>query len=253
MHKVLEAVRNAPEVFYHGKRWQYWYDNELREGQTQIDIDQFLLEQHFEENISATIRIWQNHPCLVLSKRDLRHCHNSDALQHFDEKGVPLFARSSGGTVVPHGPNVLNISLVFSEKEHKISLTNSYLILCGFVRDVLNGIGLNAKTGNVAGAFCDGEYNLVINDRKIGGTAQRIKKRRNGEKVFLAHMSLLIGGDVNKIIQLISNYYDVTEQSMEFDVDAITTVCRELNNNQSNENIQEFIISFNEGVKAMDN
>lgn len=251
MHNVVDAVSNAPEVFYYERNWQCWHDDEIREGQTQIDVDQFLLEEHFHERIPPTIRIWQNHPCLVLSKRDLRHCEDTCVLQYFEKRGVPLYARTSGGTVVPHGPNVLNVSLIFSETERKISLTNSYVILCQFVAGVLNRFDLNAQTGNIAGAFCDGKYNLIINGRKIGGTAQRIKRKTNGEKVFLAHMSLLLDGDVSEITNLISDYYRVAGQCAEFDVDAITTVYQELNNEHVNKNIKEFIYGFKQGVKVM--
>lgn len=228
MHKVLEAIRNSSEVDYNNRIWKFWYDNLLREGQKQIDIDHFLLEQHFEENIPSTIRIWQNRPCLVLSKRDARLCRAEFLSQYSKKIGVPLYVRSSGGTVVPHGPNILNISLVFSEKDQKISVASSYIILCNYVSDLLKGVGLMAETGNVTGAFCDGKYNLILNGKKVGGTAQRVKKRKNGSKVFLAHMSLLLGGDVKEISDLISCYYDVIGQENKSRSDAITTISHEL-------------------------
>ena len=123
MHNILEAVSSAQNILYHGRDWKCWHDEEMRDGQIQIDVDHFLLTQHFEEKIPSTIRIWQNHPSLVLSKRDVANYNDEDTFQYFRKKGTPLFHRSSGGTVVPHGPNVLNISLIFSENDCSISLT----------------------------------------------------------------------------------------------------------------------------------
>jgi lipoate-protein ligase A len=117
MDEVIKSINEAPNVFYQGIQWKLWHDKKQREGQLQIDIDNFLLEQYCFNNIPPVIRLWQTNPCLVLSKFDTRYSQFKTTKAVFAENNIPLYIRSTGGTVVPQGPGVLNISLIFSSGE----------------------------------------------------------------------------------------------------------------------------------------
>lgn len=226
MDEILQSVEQAPEVSYEGVQWKFWHDQALRSGQAQIDVDQSLLDLHHQGHIPAVIRLWRNQPSLVLSRRDARHASFEAVKEHFIQKNIPLYVRTSGGTVVPHGPGVLNISLIFTDNHKKMTLEHSYLLLCDLVRRALAGMGIMAEIRDVPGAFCDGRYNLSIKGKKVGGTAQRIKKHREGHKNFLSHMCLLLDGDPVEICQTIAEFYHHSGMVAPLKSESITTLSR---------------------------
>lgn len=207
MDDLLLAIEQAPDIAYRGVQWKLWHDQSVRHGQSQVDVDQLLLEQHYLAKIPAVIRLWQNSPGLVLSRYDTRHPGFEEIRDYFSTINIPFFIRSSGGTVVPHGPGVLNVSLVFSSGKKQITLGESYFILCSLVGDVLASLGINCDVSKVEGAFCDGRYNLTIQGRKVGGTAQRLKIDSNGRHSFLSHMCVLLDVDIPAMVRCIDDFY----------------------------------------------
>ncbi|MBL4802381.1 MAG: hypothetical protein JKY45_10850 [Emcibacter sp.] len=225
--EIIQEIQKAPDVFYKGMTWKLWNDQILRAGQLQIDIDHFLLELHHAGHIPPVMRLWQNHACLVVSRSDARLPEYGAAELFFKDKNIPLYIRTSGGTVVPHGPGVLNISLIFSRVDENITLERSYIILCDLVAEAMVGMGLLSDIRDVAGSFCDGRFNLTIEGRKVGGTAQRIKIHHNGRKSFLSHMCLLLDLDLREVVQDISDFYSLCGVSSNIQADSITTLAKE--------------------------
>lgn len=224
MDDLIKAVNKAPEIKYANMTWKVWHDKLIRQGQMQIDIDHKLLELHYSGKIPACIRLWQNELCLVLSKRDTKVEDFDNISNKFKDESLPIFTRTSGGTVVPHGPGILNISLIFSVGRNKKSLDWSYNMLCNFVIGVLGKMGLSAGTSSVTNSFCDGKYNLVVDGQKIGGTAQRIKRDQTGKKYFLSHMSLLVDVDINTVSENISQFYRLANNPTPIAANTITTM-----------------------------
>ena len=69
--------------------------------------------------------------------------------------------------------------------------------------------GCAAQTGFVPGSFCDGEYNVVVQNRKVAGTAQRWTRIRACEmrQVVFAHALLLMDARLEAGVAAINQLY----------------------------------------------
>ncbi len=107
----------------------------------------------------------------------------------------PVRVRASGGGVVPQGPGVLNLSLVWpTAAAAPIDLDSVYVALCAELAAALARLEINASPQAVEGSFCDGRFNLAVAGRKLAGTAQSWH-RTSGRMVVLAHAVLIATAD----------------------------------------------------------
>ena len=124
--------------------------------------------------------LWQSAPAVVVSRSDQRLPRFADAAEQMAKRGWPVVLRRSGGTAVPQGPGMLNISWLTAPGEGPTGLRKDY---DRFAQLLLRGLaftGLDLSMGANAGSWCDGDFNLQCNGLKVGGTAQR----RAGAKVM---------------------------------------------------------------------
>jgi len=56
--------------------------------------------------------LWQAPQCLIVTRKDTRLPRYQDACAQLAAEGWPVFVRDSGGTAVPHGAGILNLSLM---------------------------------------------------------------------------------------------------------------------------------------------
>ena len=108
-------------------------------------------------------------------------------------RGWPVHVRPTGGGTVPQGRGVANLALSFDAPEG-FTIEDGYRLLTRIFR-----AGLRVETldiGNTPGSFCDGDWNLSINGRKLVGTAQRWRPTHHGRPRVLAHAMVLVSGDI---------------------------------------------------------
>ena len=102
--------------------------------------------------------------------------------------GWPVVARSSGGGAVPQGPDTLNLAVVLPIASG-FRIEDGYALICGMLTEALTRFEVVAETGPVAGAFCDGAWNVIAAGRKLAGTAQRWTGVP-GKRIALLHAAI---------------------------------------------------------------
>ncbi len=123
--------------------------------------------------------------------------------------GWPVHLRATGGDVVPQGPGVLNLTLVFMQpKTDGHMLDAAYLRLTAPIVAALAALGQAASHAPVDGAFCDGRFNVAIGGRKFAGTAQRWRPMPGGHAVQAHALMLLDGPDAGAVDALNTFYAD---------------------------------------------
>jgi hypothetical protein len=129
-------------------------------------------------------------------------------------RGWPVFERDTGGDLTPQAPGTINVSLAFKDDSPVPSIERAYRRLLepviAFFGERMN---LSMSAASVAGAFCDGAYNLVFDGRKLGGTAQRWKmlrgSREKPEAHALAHIAIMADMHLNDAIAAINSFYEI--------------------------------------------
>lgn len=136
---------------------------------------------------------WVPERSLSVSVREARKLPKLPAFS--DE---PVAIRGTGGTVVPQGPGTINISVLSSHPRHP-GIRETYDALCRALIDGFAELGLKTTIGARPGSFCDGDHNLLIEGRKLVGTAQRWAMAADGSAICLHHCVILSGGDPDRL------------------------------------------------------
>ncbi|MFC5695177.1 lipoate--protein ligase family protein [Pseudomonas sp. GCM10022186] len=177
-----------------------------------LDAERQLLDsvQHGERECG--LLFWRpSEAALVMPQRMSRLAGFATAEASCAGMGWPIALRDSGGEPVPQSPAVLNVALVYALPAKESELTrieNAYLRLCQPMLDWLAGMGLAGGLGEVDGAFCDGRYNVTLKARKLVGTAQRWRRRREDSRhVVLAHGAVLMENQRDPMVEVVNAFY----------------------------------------------
>lgn len=172
---------------------------------------------------NAGLLIWRCERAIVVPRR-LSHKpafeHARDAL---DAQGWPVILRETGGDLTPQAPGLINIALAFRQRRVEGAIRDSYLKLCRPLIDALRTMGIEAYCASVKGAFCDGDYNLVVDGRKLAGTAQRWRKLASStgaasdEFAVLAHAVILGDEDLEPLWRMGNEFYRQCELDARID------------------------------------
>ncbi|WP_240689525.1 lipoate--protein ligase family protein [Brevibacterium sp. S111] len=123
----------------------------------------------------ATLRMYRPQPTLAFGARDRFLPGFTTAIEAARDHGFTPVLRSLGGRAAAYHPG----SLVIDHIEPSDSfITNTNARFTGFGLDyveVLRGIGVDARLGEIPGEYCPGEHSVNVAGRiKAIGTAQRV-------------------------------------------------------------------------------
>ncbi|MCS3458228.1 lipoyl protein ligase domain-containing protein [Aeromonas sp. BIGb0445] len=167
--------------------------------------------------------LWQAPQCLIVTRKDTLLPRYQAACEQLAREGWPVHVRDSGGTAVPHGPGILNLSLLLPRTA--ADLAHYYRLLGAPLLALLGEHGLEGSYDFVPGSFCDGQYNLVIEGRKVTGTAQRwLAPGQDHGGAVLAQAMLLVAGDVDEGTRMASRFYELAGGELRFLPDTSTTL-----------------------------
>ena len=167
----------------------------------------------------ATAHLWRGEPGLVVPRScTLLPGWAAAARTH------RVQVRASGGGVVPQGPGVLNLSLVWRAEAAAPRNTEAiYHALCGELAGALARLGIGAAPQAVAGSFCDGRYNLAVAGRKLAGTAQSWR-RIAGAPVVLAHAVIVVDADPQELTAVANAFERDLGSGRQYRAEALTSV-----------------------------
>jgi len=170
------------------------------EPQSRVDGDGRLLEAMLAGELPPRLqRIWTNRPCIVASRAQAR----LPAFAGAAPPGLPVAIRLSAGSAVIHHQGTLQISLI--ESIEGAAIEAGYRRLVTLLARALAPLGVKVAEASIAGAYCDGRFNLCVADRKIGGTAAFLRTRR-GRSASLFHACVTLAGDVDRDVALVSQF-----------------------------------------------
>ena len=174
----------------------------------------------------ATARLWRQAQALVVPKSYERRPRWAEACTASAAAGWPVQVRSSGGGLVPQGPGVWNLSLVWPTLVAMPTDTTAiYRALTDELRAALARLGIDASAQAVQGSFCDGRFNLAAGGRKLVGTAQAWR-RIEGRPVVLAHAVALVTADPAALTAVANRFEAQSGGDARYDAEAITSVAQ---------------------------
>ena len=189
----------------------------------QVTFDEVLLNKVSIGEMGPCIYINSTPRCLVTTVRESRMCNFEEARRALSDQGWPVVVRCTGGSCVPQGPGMINFSVIHP-KIKGWNLEDGYKLLCEVMKKLLESYGVNATTGEVAGSFCDGRYNLQVGGQKLLGTAQRWAGGSRENAAVLSHACLLVGIDLAEATEKINTLYSLCGNPQQFSAQACTTL-----------------------------
>lgn len=167
---------------------------------------------------------WQANEGVCITAKEKRFADFDIANETFQQQGLEVAVRRSGGTTVPHGDGVLAITHIAKSSGPK-DISRAYLGFCSHIQNVLSGLGFNTHVGAAIGAYCDGDYNVLIDGVKLAGTSQRwTRAGRDKTEIILNHAVLLVSNDSAKATQRVNEFHQLAEQRVPFDEEASTSL-----------------------------
>lgn len=136
-----------------------------------------------EEDI---LLLWVNAPSLICGR--YQNVFQEINMPLAGKMNIPVIRRNTGGGTVYHDKGNLNYTIIRKREEGAMLDYDSFLTP---VIDALNSIGVPAHKRNT----CD----IAIDNKKISGSAQAVKKDR-----VLHHGTLLFDADLNNLRELLT-------------------------------------------------
>ncbi|NVK39787.1 MAG: lipoate--protein ligase family protein [Oceanospirillaceae bacterium] len=172
-----------------------------------------LLQSVVDGGREAGVLLWRCAPSIVVPRRLTHKPGYNRACKAMGGRGWPVIVRDTGGDLTPQSPGLINVALAFRQRRAEGGIRDSYLKLCNPLIDCLRGLGIETYCASVEGAFCDGDYNLVVDGRKLAGTAQRWRKLSPAtgaaDDMFavLAHAVILVDEDLDTLWRVGNAFY----------------------------------------------
>ena len=169
----------------------------------------------------AAAHLWSGEPALVVP----RSCTTLPGWPAA-AKAHRVLVRASGGGVVPQGPGLLNLSLVWRADADAGAPSGTeaiYRTLCDELVSALAQLGIAAAPQAVQGSFCDGRFNLAVAGRKLVGTAQSWR-RMAGVPVVLAHAVIVVDADPQALTEAANAFERDLGSGRRYCVEALTSV-----------------------------
>ncbi|MGA9286964.1 MAG: lipoate--protein ligase family protein [Anaerobacillus sp.] len=148
------------------------------------------------------MRSWVHHNTIVLGIQDTRLPFFEEGVRYLKDQGYRVIVRNSGGLAVVLDAGVLNLSLVFAEKQQQIDIDTGYEAMVDFVQDILSPYDVTIEDREIVGSYCPGRYDLSINGRKFAGISQR--RLRGGVAV---QVYLCVDGSGSERAGIIQEFY----------------------------------------------
>ncbi len=167
----------------------------------------------------AAAHLWQGAPGLVAPRSVAQEPGWAAAAARF-----PVQVRSSGGGLVPQGPGLWNLSLVWpTDSVTPVATDAIYRALCAELAAAFARLGLATEVQAVEGSFCDGRFNLAAGGRKLVGTAQSWR-RVGGRPMVLAHALVVVTADPAAITARANEFEAALGSGRRYRADALTSV-----------------------------
>ena len=156
------------------------------------------------QNMSdPAIRTWVHHDAVVLGIQDHRLPYIQDGMAYLSAQGYEPIVRNSGGLAVVLDAGVLNISLILSEQDKKISINEGFEIMVEFIRRLLPEAADQIDVYEIVGSYCPGTFDLSIGGQKFAGISQRRMKNGIAVQIYLC-----VEGSGGARAELIKNFYE---------------------------------------------
>ncbi|WP_192552436.1 biotin/lipoate A/B protein ligase family protein [Pseudomonas sp. IzPS59] len=176
-----------------------------------LQAEQDLLASVCAGDAEFGLLFWQPSDRALVMPRRLNRLPGFDhACEVSAAAGWPVLLRETGGEPVPQSASTINIALVYAPPRSEGDLNRietGYRRLCDPICQLLDELGGVSSLGEIAGAFCDGRFNVNLDGRKMVGTAQRWRQSQGVQRpVGLVHGAMLLDDERESMVAAVNRF-----------------------------------------------
>lgn len=176
----------------------------------------------------------QKRKAISIGYDDTKGPHFKEGVAYYREQGYDVGIRGAGGRSVANDEGILNFSLQFKTD---LNSHEQYVFFHKFMQDALAPLNIKLDLGLVEGAYCPGTYDISIGGRKVSGTASRAV---TGNALVGGFLS--VNGDQRKRSEVISRFYEITDDVIRVNPDKMITVAEAVGYEISVDEVRQLVI-----------
>ena len=188
----------------HSLRLQIWESPLLRPGSSVLEAFAWeeVMCRRVGEGHLPVAHIWRHPDAFVAGLRDRRLPQAVEAMERMRSQGTAVCVRPSGGAAVPLNPGVVNVSLILPNPGRAINIHDDFRVMASLIAESLTPWSSQARTGEIEGAFCPGDYDVSVGGLKFCGIAQRRQA-----KAYIITAFIIVEGQGDQLAADVRQFY----------------------------------------------
>lgn len=159
-------------------------------NKTKSPLESFATDDTLCEAIGAgnspwTIRTWVHDASVVLGIQDHRLPYLQDGKAYLQQRGYTPIVRNSGGLAVVLDSGILNVSLIMSEHDTRLSIDDAYEAMVSLIRLLFPEAAERIEAYEIVGSYCPGSFDLSIDGKKFAGISQRRMRQGIAVQIYI--------------------------------------------------------------------
>jgi lipoate-protein ligase A len=123
----------------------------------------------------GTLRVWVPERAVAFGRQDRSRPGYRDAVRAVTELGYAPVERLAGGRAAVFHPETVAFAWTVPDASGPLGIRPRFAVIAGIVSRALQGLGLDARVGEIPGEYCPGEWSVNLEGtHKVMGVGQRL-------------------------------------------------------------------------------
>lgn len=163
------------------------------------------LVEDVRERRESGLRVWTPPAHVSFGRRDANDENIDRARATAEDRGYPTAVRRSGGRAVAHTEGTLAVALAVPTDDERAGIEARYGATIEAFDAALTECGVDVDRGEPPNSFCPGSHSRQVDDRKVLGLAQRVRR----DVATLA--AILVVHDASTVADVLEPVYDALD------------------------------------------
>lgn len=209
-----------------------------------FDKETELLKQIQKGELEQVLLLWQSQEDTLVLPGSNKWQNTPELEANLQNLGWRILSRRTGGAPVPQTSGVINLSHIYLwQDQESYSIPKAYKKLCDTLAVFFDSYGVSTQVHATDFSYCDGDYNLNINGKKVVGTAQRVVLKHGGGSIVLVQACILIDAIMEVLVEPVNLCYQHNDNSEQIKADVHTCLFEHIEQRPSTQELYQALIN----------
>lgn len=209
-----------------------------------FDKETELLKQIQKGELEQALLLWQTQQDTLVLPGSNKWQNSIELESSLNNLGWQILSRRTGGAPVPQTSGVINLShLYLWQEQESYSIPKAYQNLCATLAKFFASYGIKADVHATPFSYCDGDYNLNIQGKKVVGTAQRVVLKHGGGSIVLVQACILIDVIMAVLVEPVNLCYQHNNNAEQIKADVHTCLFEHIEQRPSTHGLYQALIN----------